>query len=88
MRNGADVIDRTDDSLGEKEPQCELAVVAGRSHRDADDVSRDADLERLLDGDPIAARTLRLAAPDDRPGRNAVFGLGPHPAIVARSFAS
>jgi hypothetical protein len=88
MRDGADVIDRTDDSLCEKKPERELAVVAGRSHRDADDVSRDADLERLFDRDPIAARTLRLAAPDHTSRRNAVFGLGPHPAIVARSFAS
>src|SRR5262249_37497512 len=53
----ADVLRPRDDALREEEPRGELLVVAGRPHRDAEGASVDPDLERLLDGDEVRARS-------------------------------
>ena len=45
----------------EREPECQLLVVAGRAHRDGDRHARDADLERLLDRDDVVSRAARDA---------------------------
>ena len=71
---GADarhLLPRGDDALGEQEADRQLAVVAGRAHRDRDgavnappvDVATQADLQRLLDGQHV-----RLGDRDGRAG--------------------
>ena len=63
------IVGPVDEALGEEEPARELLVVAGRAHGDDEAVGRaglvleaDTNLERLLDGDPIASVPALAAA--------------------------
>ncbi len=47
------VVRPVDQALAVEEPERELLVVARRAHRDRERLAVDADLERLLDRDPV-----------------------------------